>query len=93
MVTPDVSLWLSALAVSTRKVAAQNRLASGTDPAVAEPAAHPRVTVELHVDHGTWSAVLARDDQRVELGGLTQLIRFLELLAAETARPAVRGLR
>jgi hypothetical protein len=51
------------------------------------------VTLELRVDRGSWSAVLARAEERVELGGLTELIRYLELLAAETARPAVRGLR
>jgi hypothetical protein len=62
---------------------------SGADCAPAQPL----VTLELRVDRGAWSAVLARAEERVELGGLTELIRYLELLAADTARPTVRGLR
>jgi hypothetical protein len=92
MATRDTSPLLSALVVSTRRMAGQHGSAGATSGAECTPT-RPLVTLELRVDRGSWSAVLARAEERVELGGLTELIRYLELLAAETARPAVRGLR
>ena len=92
MATHDASPRLAALVESTHRLARQDGSARATNGAeCVRP--FPLVTLELRVDRGLWSAVLARAEERVELGGLPEVIRYLELLAVETARPAVRGLR
>lgn len=48
--------------------------------------------VDLHQADGAWHVVIERDGQRHELGGIDELIRYLEWLAAAKDRP-VRGLR
>lgn len=55
----------------------------------------PRPTemkVDLQRTDGDWHVVLEHDGQRRELGGIGELIRYLESLAPGGQRP-VRGLR
>lgn len=48
--------------------------------------------VAMHQADGDWRVVIERDGQRRDLGGIEELIRILEALAAAKQRPA-RGLR
>ncbi len=48
--------------------------------------------VAMHQADGRWHVVIERDGQRNDLGGIEELIRILEALAAAKQRPA-RGLR
>ncbi len=48
--------------------------------------------VDLHQADGAWHIVIERDGQRQEMGGINELIRYLESLTAAKERP-VRGLR
>lgn len=48
--------------------------------------------VAMHRADGDWRVVIERDGQRRDLGGIEELIRILETLAAAKQRPA-RGLR
>jgi hypothetical protein len=48
--------------------------------------------IDLHLAEGGWHVVIERDGQRHPLGGIDELIRYLEWLAAAKSRP-VRGLR
>lgn len=85
MNTPDIAPSLRALVTATRQHVDREETMNAP--------ARPLVTVELLFDRGTWSAVVERGEQRLELGGLNELIRYLELLAAESATPVVHGLR
>jgi hypothetical protein len=81
---PDVAPWLSALALATRYNAVAEE--PGREPS-------PLVTVELRFERKSWLAVVKRGDQRLELAGLEELLRYLELLGAETPARPVHGLR
>lgn len=48
--------------------------------------------VDLQRTDGAWHVVIERDGQRHDVGGINELIRYLESLAAANERPA-RGLR
>ncbi len=48
--------------------------------------------LDLLRNDGSWRVVLERAGQRQELGGLDELIRYLQSLAADERRPP-RGLR
>jgi hypothetical protein len=48
--------------------------------------------VAMHRADGDWHVVIERDGQQSALGGIEELIRILETLAAARQRPA-RGLR
>lgn len=48
--------------------------------------------VAMHQADGDWHVVIERDGQRRDLGGIAELIRILEALAAAKQQPA-RGLR
>lgn len=48
--------------------------------------------VAIHQTEGGWQVVIERDGQRQPLGGIDELIRYLQWLAAAKDRP-VRGLR
>lgn len=50
------------------------------------------ITAQLRPDGGVWRAVVERGGQRLELGDVRDLIRYLERLALEPA-PRVRGLK
>ena len=50
------------------------------------------VKVDLHQADGDWQAVVEHDGQRQTIGGIRELIRYLEALVG-TKSPPVRGLR
>lgn len=64
----------------------QNERRNVNPPSISE------MKVDLHQAGGRWRVVIERDGQRHELGGIEELIRYLEWLAAAKER-TVRGLR